>query len=43
MASTHLCGNGIGAIAVWLPGHVHADLKQEDIARIFDVPVNAIR
>jgi hypothetical protein len=39
----HVCGNEMGAIAVWIPEHVHADLKQEEIADIFDVPVNCIR
>jgi hypothetical protein len=40
----HVCGNGMGAIAVWIPEleHLHADLKQE-ITGIFDVPVNGIR
>jgi hypothetical protein len=37
------CGNGMGAIAVWIPEHVDADLKQEEIAGIFDTPVNGIR
>jgi hypothetical protein len=45
MASMHVCGNGMGAIAVWILEleHVHADLRQEEITGIFDVPVNEIR
>jgi hypothetical protein len=43
MASTHVCGNGMGAVAVWIPEHVDADLKQEEIAGIFDMLVNGIR
>jgi hypothetical protein len=39
MALTHVYGNGMDAIAVWIPEHVHAGQKQEEI---FDVPVNGI-
>jgi hypothetical protein len=43
MASRHVSGNGMGASTVWIPERVHADMGQEEIAGISDVPISGIR